>query len=333
MDCRVLVTGASGFIGRPLIAALADAGFQVRAATRKSLALARDLRIETVGVADFLTSVDWRPLLKDTDNVVHLAGIAETAPLQPDSRNGIAAYTREEDLYYDRVNRAATEELARVAARVGIRRFVYVSSIRAQTGPAADHIVTETDLPRPTEAYGSSKLAAERAVVGSGVNHTILRPVAVYGPNPKGSFRSLIRLAQSKWPLPLAAFKNRRSLLALPNLISSIEFALAAPAAGGQTYVVADPQALAVADIMATLRTAVGRSAHIYAIPPHLIECACAVVGCRDLWDRLGGTLVVNPGKLISAGWRPLLDTRTGLAQMMRGLHSVSTQPNREFRM
>src|SRR5438034_11378205 len=127
MPSTVLVTGASGFIGRPLTVALAAAGFRVRAATRNPAALGRHPQIEPVAVPDYATPVDWRSLLLDADYVVHLAGIAHMAP-----RLRMAGD-------YDRVNRAATESLAREAARRGVRRLVYLSSVGAQTGPAADH--------------------------------------------------------------------------------------------------------------------------------------------------------------------------------------------------
>jgi len=219
---------------------------------------------------------------------------------------------------YDRVNRGATEDLARAAARAGVRRFVFMSSVGAQTGPSATHALTEADPPHPTEQYGSSKLIAERAITYSGVDHTILRPVVVYGPDVKGNVLSLMRLAKSLWPLPLAAFKNRRSLLGLDNLISAVVLVLTTPAASGQTYLVADPEALTLADIVTTLRIAAGSPPRLFAVPPGVIESIFAMVRRRDLWDRLGGNLVVDPGKLMAAGWRPPLDTRTGLTQMMR---------------
>src|SRR5262249_4987596 len=152
-----------------------------------------------------------------------------------------------------------------------------------------------------------SKLLAERAVTRSPLNYTILRPVVVYGPGVKGNVQVLLRLAQSFWPLPLAAFENRRSLLGLDNLIAAIEFTLATPIADGETYLVADPQPLTLVDIVATLRDAAGRARRLYRVPPRLIEVALTGIGRRDLWQRLGGSLVVDPGKLVAAGWRPLL--------------------------
>src|SRR5262245_11311652 len=171
MGNSVLVTGSSGFIGRPLTTALAGAGFRVRAATRDPSSLTTHPNIEPVAVPDFTTSVDWRPLLQGVDQVIHLAGIAHMAPRLHMAGN------------YDRVNRGATEELAREAARANVERFIFVSSVGAQTGPAADHVLTEADAPHPTEQYGSSKVIGEGEITSSGMNRTNQRPVEVYRPN------------------------------------------------------------------------------------------------------------------------------------------------------
>ena len=160
--------------------------------------------------------------------MAQLAGIAHAGP-------GIAEEA------YDRVNRLATAELAAAAKAVGIHHLVFVSSIRAQSGPSATAPLRETDAPQPTDAYGRSKLAAEDAVRASGVPHTILRPVLIYGPGVKGNLARLIEIARTPWSLPFGLCHNRRSLLARQNLIEAIHFALQAEAAKNQTYIVADP--------------------------------------------------------------------------------------------
>ena len=170
---------------------------------------------------------DWQPLLHGVDQVVHLAGIAHTKGADAAS--------------YDRINRLATARLATAAAQARVEHFVFISSIRAQSGPAADHALTERDPPAPTDAYGASKLAAEDAVRSSGVPFTILRPVLVYGPGVKGNLALLARAAASRLPLPVKDFANRRSLLGIDNFISALAFVLATPATIGETYVVADP--------------------------------------------------------------------------------------------
>jgi len=301
---RLLVTGASGFIGRAVVSAFAQEGYALRAAVRRPPQPPFAANVEVAQHPDLSRAFDWAPLLEGVDQIVHLAGVAHTA--------GIA------EERYDRVNRQATAELAAAAARAGIRQFVFVSSIRAQSGPAADHALTERDAAAPTDAYGRSKLAAEAAVRAAGVPFTILRPVLLYGPGVKGNFALLLRAARSRWPLPVKDFVNRRSLLGIDNFISALSFVLSAPAAIGQTYVVADPGIPPrLGDLLATLRQALGRWPLIVPMPTHYLEIPARMMRRDDLWDRLGGNLRVDPGNLIAAGWRPAHDTKAGLAALV----------------
>lgn len=301
----LLVTGASGMIGRAVVTAFAARGAAVRAAMRRPPQVAFPAGVEVVVHPDLTAPFHWEPLLAGTEAVIHLAGIAPT-------RRGVAP------ALFDLVNRQATARLAEAAARTGVRHFVFVSSIRAQSGPAADHALTERDAAQPTDAYGRSKLAAEAAVRLSGVPFTILRPVPVYGPGVGGYFGLLVRAARSPWPLPLKDFVSRRSLLGLDNLVSALAFVLDRPAAG-ETYVVADPGIpLRLADVAATLRQARGRWPLIVPFPTHYLELPLRLMRRADIWERLGGNLRVDAGKLIAAGWQPAHDTRSGLTALAR---------------
>lgn len=302
MTGRVLVTGASGFIGRALVADLSATGHPVRAAMRQP-ADVFDRKVEVVAVSDLTRPVEWRALLKGIETVVHLAGIAHAGP-------EIAEQA------YDRVNRLATAELAEAAQRTGVQRLVFASSIRAQTGPVAAAVLDETSPSRPTDAYGRSKLAAEEAIRAASVPFTILRPVLIYGPGVKGNLARLSRWARSPWPLPFGAFSNRRSILARQNLIEAIHFSLRTPATLGETYVVADPEPATVAQIIAGLRAGMGRSPGLVPVPPGAIAAALKAMGRAEAWDRIGGELVVDPGKLMRAGWQPPVQTMEGLAAM-----------------
>jgi nucleoside-diphosphate-sugar epimerase len=297
---RILVTGASGFVGRALVEDLAAQGHRVRAAMRQPADIF-PRAVEVVAVSDLARPLEWRTLLSDINAVVHLAGIAHIT-------SGIA-----ENLY-DRVNRAATAALAAAAARDRIERLVFVSSIRAQSGPACDHPLTEADTPHPVDAYGRSKLAAEDAIRAAQLPFTILRPALIYGPGVKGNLADLIRLARTPWPLPLGALRNRRSLLARGNLVAAIHLALVAPAMLNETYVVADPEPLTIAQIVAALRAGLGRGPRLIPVPPSLLALALRATGRAQLWDRVGGDCIVDPTKLLAAGWRPIADTRAGLA-------------------
>lgn len=301
---RVLVTGASGFVGCALTGALAREGMTVRAATRHPASIAPSSAVEPVYLSDLLSTPDWGPLLADVDAVVHLAGIAH-------------AGARIEEGQYDRVNRAATDMLAQACGERDIH-LILMSSIRAQTGPVADHILKEADAPRPTDAYGRSKLAAEEAVRRSGTAFTILRPVVVYGPGVKGNIATLLRLADTPVPLPFARFGNLRSLLAIDNLVSATRHALTETATRGETYIVADNDAVSLADMIAAMRVAQGRSPNLFAVPPNLFSTLLRTAGRGDLWDRIGGSLIADAAKLRATGWRPVINTCEGLATMVQ---------------
>ncbi len=315
---RLLVTGATGFVGRAVVAAFARDHI-VRAAVRQTPQLPFADGVEIVQHPDLSQSFDWAPLLDGVDHVVHLAGIAHTAGIAP--------------THYDRVNHEATAELAAAAAHGGVRRLVFVSSLRAQSGPAAEHALTERDEAKPTDAYGRSKFAAEAAVKAAGAPFTILRPVLVYGPGVKGNFALLLRAARSPWPLPVKDFINRRSLLGIDNFISALRFVLATPATAGETYIVADPGIPPrLPDVIATLREAQGRRPLLAPMPMRYVESSLRLIGREALWQRLGGNLRADSGKLIAAGWQPAHDTKSRLIALVQGgagmdLRARSTVP------
>ena len=300
---KVLVTGASGLIGRPLTAALADAGHHVRAVVRGAQTFPDGVEVARIG--DLAGDIDWPPLLAGMDAVVHLAGIAHIG-------------TDVSEDTYDRVNHLATAALARAAATAAIKRFVFVSSIRAQSGTHAGHPLTESGPPRPTEAYGRSKLAAEEAVRASGVAYTILRPVLVYGRGAKGNLASLLRLTRLPLPLPFGRLSNKRSLLDVDNLIAAIRFALETERAANETFIVSDPQPVSVADIVTISRAAMGRNQNLIAVPPNLFAGVFTLAGQQDKWERLAGSLEAPPAKLLAAGWQPVTDTKSGLTALLQ---------------
>jgi UDP-glucose 4-epimerase len=301
---RILVTGASGFVGRALTSELAAAGHSVRAAMRQPADIF-PRSVEVIAVSDLTRPVEWRPLLREIDTVIHLAGIAHAGP-------EIAEQA------YDRVNRLATAELAHAAKNMGIKHLVFMSSIRAQSGPTSGTILRETDAPQPTDFYGRSKLAAEEEVSAAGVPFTILRPVLIYGPDVKGNFARLMQLARKPWPLPFGLCRNRRSLLARRNLIDAVHFAVVSPAVKNETYVVADPDSLTLAEIVTALRAGEGRGPGLLPVPPGLMAFAANALDRAEEWQRLGGTQVADAGKLLQAGWKPPLATRAGLEALTR---------------
>lgn len=285
---NVLVTGSDGFLGRHLVSYLAGHGYKVIAASRKA-SVFKDPNIVAVPLPDLSLPFDWQPLLQQCNAVVHLAGIAHTFA---------------EDELYDRVNHRATEALARAASRCGAH-LVFASSIAAQSGSFSDHELTENDTPRPSNAYGRSKLAAERSVRTAGVSFTILRPVVIYGEGEKGNFATIHKIARLPIPLPFGALTARRSVLSIQNFNSAVATALTNSRARGEIFIVSDPMPVTVADLIARYRVSLGRSPGLIPIPERWLEQFLKVIGQSAMWERVGCPLVAYPSKFLSVGWNP----------------------------
>jgi UDP-glucose 4-epimerase len=302
MRGRVLITGASGFIGKRLAGALAKKDWDVRAAARDPTSIPAMSGVERVAMPDLAHPADWSGLLDGITHVIHLAGIAP----------GVLP-----DLLYTRINAEAVGELA-ADARGKVERFVFISSVRAQAGLSAVSAISEKDAAVPTDAYGRAKLKGEELVAASGVPFTVLRPAVVYGRGVKGNIAALATLAKTPMPLPFAGLDNRRSLLALDNLVSAISLVLGAKEAANGTFLVADAEPISVADLVAAMREGLGR-------PPHLVKAPLGAVmrlmksfGKEAEWERISGSFVVDVAKLMGIGWRPSVATRDGIVRMMR---------------
>jgi len=295
---RLLVTGASGFVGAHLLPALVASGYEVVAPVRRAPAPRPGV---TFPIIDSIEIADWRALLVGVDAVVHLAGLAHArgAP----------------DAAYERINAQATLALARASAgRVG--RLVFVSSIRAITGPLADDRLDENSPARPSDAYGRSKLKAEMGLATLALPATILRPVVVYGAGVKGNLARLLRLADSPLPLPFARLRAARSFLSVENVIEAIKFSLRAVTGGIETFVVADPAPTCVAELIGGLREGLGRGERQVGLPNALLGLAARLAGQGESWAALSGPLAVSPHKLLDAGWSPPVATTRQGARM-----------------
>lgn len=310
MTRRILVTGATGFVGRHLVPALAAGGFQIRAALRRQSGTALfGSNIETCQIGDLGQPQDWPSHLAGIDAVVHLAGIAHTG-------------TSIGDEVYDRINRLATRDLAQ-AARDARIRFIFMSSVRAQSGPAAPGILSEDMPARPTDAYGRSKLAAERDISGLGGPFVILRPTLIYGIGVRGNMGALMRLARSPFPLPFGAVRNARSLLAIGNLVEAVKLCVMSEAVPGGTFLLADPEPTSLPEMISFLRRGAGRAPGLVNVPPGLLATTLRLLGRADLWARLTGDLVVSAERIRAAGYAPKVTTAEGLFALGRGSSSA----------
>jgi nucleoside-diphosphate-sugar epimerase len=307
----VLITGASGFLGRPLVGALAASGWTVRAASRDPAAIPERPGVERVALPDLARPVDWSPLLDGVTHILHLAGIAHAPGQLP------------EDVY-SRINTDAVGGLAE-AARGRVERLVLMSSVRAQAGLSADHVITEADPATPTDAYGRSKLAAERLLPASGVPFTVLRPAVIYGRGVKGNIANLATLAKTPMPLPFGGLDNRRSLLAVENLASAVNLALTSQQAEGETFLVADSEPISVAELVAAMREGLGRSPHLVRVPLGAVKRLMKNFGKEAEWDRLSGSFVIDAAKLRGIGWAPRIKTREGIAAMMHTINGAGS--------
>jgi nucleoside-diphosphate-sugar epimerase len=297
------LTGATGFIGQHLLRELPKRGYRLRVLLRRPASVPMQTASAVIG--DLARPRNMSTALEGVDAVIHSAGLAHAMSGTP-----------EDD--YRVLNTEATIGLARAARRAGAKRFVFLSSIRAQCGPMTDMAQCEAVEPRPTDAYGESKLAAERGLAELDLDWVSLRAVLVYGPGVKGNMAQLMRLARSPFPLPLGSLRARRSLLALENLLAAIETVLAAQGTLRRAFIVADPQALTVAEMIAAMRHGLGRRPNIFPLPAALLQLLLRTAGREEIYQRLSGSLVADPSALLSLGWAPPLATPAGLAKLMQ---------------
>ena len=302
---RVVVTGASGFIGRHLCAQLEDHNFDVVRAVRHSSPNVDGHEYVTGDIAD---STVLDELVRGADVVVHLAGRAHFA----------RDVERSEELFA-KANVVAASRLAEVAANAGVRRFVFLSSIGV-LGDRSEQPLDENAPPAPAEPYARSKLAAEEAlsrIAGtSGLELVVLRPALVYGPLCPGNMARLAKLVRTQVPLPLAAYGNVRSLLGVHNLVSLIELAITRPEAANQVFVAADAQEVTLPQLLQTLGEGLGVAVRLVRLPATVVEGLATIAGQRKPLLKLTASLRVDASKARKLlGWVPSVDTSTGLRE------------------
>ncbi|MGA7981018.1 MAG: SDR family oxidoreductase [Chromatiaceae bacterium] len=304
---RILVTGANGFVGRPLCVLLTELGHSVVAAVRcKDVGVAAGTDVFLTG--DLSAAPDLSGVLTGIDAVVHLAGRAHV--VRDTSSDPEAAFRR--------VNVDATRNLAQQSVRAGVRRFVYLSSIKVNGERTTGRPFTEADDPAPEDAYGRSKWAAERELWGiaraTGLEVVVIRPPLVYGSGVKGNFFRLLKLVNKGIPLPLASVQNRRSLVSVWNLCDLIGSCVSHDAAAGETFLVSDQQDLSTPELIRTLSEVLGKRPRLFPLAPALIRRAGRLLGRDDTVARLLDSLQVDSGKAtLLLGWKPAVSVEEGL--------------------
>ncbi|HVL59100.1 MAG TPA: SDR family oxidoreductase [Burkholderiaceae bacterium] len=296
---KVLVTGANGFVGQALLPALLRAGHSVRAAVRVPGRCGSP--IDEVAVGDLSEATDWRAAVDGTDCVIHLA--ARVHVMRDVAADPLQAFRR--------VNVAATEALARAAAEAGVRRLVYLSSVKVNgestTGRAA---FTESDPPLPQDPYGVSKAEAESALRAAGratgLQIVVLRPPLVYGPQVKGNFLRLLRWVSRGVPLPLASADNRRSLIYVGNLADALVACVEHPDAANELFLVSDREDLSTAQLIRRLADALGVRPRLLRFPPSLLSALAGAAGKSAEAERLLGSLRIDSTRISQRlGWSP----------------------------
>ncbi|MBX9930770.1 MAG: NAD(P)H-binding protein [Methylobacterium sp.] len=301
----IALTGATGFIGRHLLKTLSAKGFRVRVLLRRPIEVPEGASGAVVG--DLTRPMNMAAALAGVDAVVHSAGLAHAMSGAP-----------EDD--YRSSNTDATRRLGEAAAKAKVRRFVFLSSIRAQTGPSAEGVVRETDTPAPTDAYGRSKLEAERALSEIGIDWVALRPVLVYGEGVKGNMAALLKLAATPYPLPLASIRGRRSLVSLDGLSDAVAAVLTTSAPLARPLVVAEPDPLTLPEMITALRLGYGRQAGLLPCPEAALRLAGRLTGREEAFTRIAADLMVQPEGILALGWTPRRTSRDGLAALARSM-------------
>lgn len=308
---KVLLTGSTGFVGQALLARLAAQPALVLVAVSRRPAFGLPAGVAHAQVADIAADTAWQSILQGVQAVIHAA--ARVHVMSDKVADPLAEFRK--------VNVDGTLNLARQAVGAGVKRFIFISSIKVNgesTAPGKPY--SAESQPAPVDPYGISKLEAELALrelaAETGMEVVIIRPPLVYGPGVKANFLSMMRWLSKGIPLPLGAIQNRRSLVALDNLVDLIATCVEHPAAANQTFMVSDGEDLSTTELMRRLSAALGRSARLLPVPQALIERAAILLGRRQLSQRLCGSLQINMDKTRERlGWTPPLTVDQALAK------------------
>jgi nucleoside-diphosphate-sugar epimerase len=303
----LLVSGANGFVGQALCREGMRRGMRIKGVTRSACPLPVATEQVVTGSIDEKTA--WDNALQGVDVVIHLA--ARVHVMQEDAADPLAEFRR--------VNVAGTEHLACAAAVSGVKRLVYVSSVKVNgEATIAGQRYSELDQPAPQDPYGISKCEAERALHRvareTGLEVVILRPPLVYGAGVKGNFAQMLRVLAQGIPLPLASLGNKRSLLYIGNLVDALLHCATHPAAAGKTYLLSDGEDISTPELLRQLGAAMGHPARLLPCPPGLLRLVGRLLGRASQVERLAGSLQVDSSLIRrELDWQPPCTLQQGL--------------------
>jgi nucleoside-diphosphate-sugar epimerase len=307
----VLVTGASGFVGRAVCERALALGLKVRGSHRSlNSQVLIPVGVEKILMASIEGDTDWSNALAGVDTVIHLAGRAH-----------ILQHPRPDDLaIYRKVNTFATERLARMAAAVGVRRFIYISTIKVNGEKTTTAPFTELDLPRPQDAYAVSKWESEEILgkIGAetGLEIIILRPPLVYGGGVRANFERLIRLVERRIPLPLLSVTNRRSLIFVKNLADAILLSASHPNVARQTFFLSDGEDISTPELIRLIADAMHIPTRMFRCPSSLLSVGAGIIGKKTEVNRLFDSLAVDSRRFNSAtAWVPPYTLSEGIKE------------------
>lgn len=309
MSRKVLVTGATGFIGSALLHRLVELNLPVHAAVRNDLDAPLNKMVKVINLGEFTPSLDWRLALQDINVVVHLASRVHI--MRDKAKDPFAEYRR--------INVDSSLNLARQAAEAGVKRFIYLSSIKVNGSfTLPGEVFSAEDVPRPQDAYGVSKYEAELGLkdIGSntGMEVVIIRPPLVYGPGVKANFLSMMRLISLAIPLPFGAINNLRSLVALDNLVDLIVVCTNHPGAANQVFLVSDGEDISTTSLLYSMGNSLGKSVRLIKIPVFWLYILGRLIGRQATVDRLCSSLQVDISKTYKIlNWSPKINVDEGL--------------------
>jgi nucleoside-diphosphate-sugar epimerase len=309
MTRKILVTGSSGFLGTALVEQLAGMpDIHIVAVSRRATAHPAS-NVTTAAIATLNTDTQWGPVLHDVDTVVHTA--ARVHVMHDTAADPLALYRE--------VNTLGTLELAQQAASAGVRRFIFISTIKVNgESTERDQCFRADDTPAPNDPYAISKHEAEQGLLAlaksSAMEVVIIRPVLVYGPGVKANFLHLMRTLHNRVPLPLGAVKNARSLVSLDNLIDLIRVCIDHPAAANEIFLVSDGEDLSTRDLASLLKTHLPGSSWLIPVPESLIMLGATLLGRKSAAERVLGSLRVDISKTRERlQWQPPVSVEDGL--------------------